>query len=73
MGYRTLSGIFLLPSLHNKGYNDTLNFFAMPVLLATLAGVTFTATATILMRISSTEKVGRLLLTHVTRPGSNWS
>eukprot|EP00804_Cyclotella_cryptica_P031239 CCRYP_011067-RB/>CCRYP_011067-RB protein AED:0.29 eAED:0.29 QI:272/1/1/1/1/0.66/3/1215/689 len=73
IGYHTLSFIFLLPyTLHNEGQNYTCNFFLLCILLATLAGVTFTATATILVRISSTEKVGRLLLSRVTCAGENW-
>jgi hypothetical protein len=73
IGYHTLSFIFLFPStLKSHDDNYTLNFFLMPILLATLAGVTFTATATILIRISSTENIGRLLLTRVTCAGANW-
>ena len=73
IGYHTLSFIFLLPyTLHEKGYNYTLNLFVLPITLAILAGVTFTATATILIRISPTEQVGRLLLTRVTHAGQNW-
>lgn len=73
IGYHTLSFIFLLPyTLDEKGYKYTLNLFVPPIALAILAGVTFTATATILIRISPTEQVGRLLLTRVTCARHNW-
>ena len=73
VGYHTLFAIFFLPhTLHNMGYRYMPNFFVLSINLAILAGVTFTATATILVRISSTEKVGRLLLSRVSFAGANW-
>lgn len=73
IGYHTLYFIFLLPHTpDDNGRYHTCNFFLLCILLATLAGVTFTATATLLVRISSTEKLGRLLLSRVTCAGENW-
>ena len=73
IGYHTLFAIFLLPlTLHNKGYGYMPYFFVLSINLATLAGVTFTATATILVRISPTEKVGRLLMSRVSSARANW-
>ena len=73
VGYHTLSFIFLLPyTMHHHGYNFACNLFLLYIFLATLAGVTFTATATILVRISSTENLGRVLLGRVTSAGVNW-
>jgi hypothetical protein len=78
LGYQTLSFIFSFPySLNvitenansNQPFSIT-NIVILHILLATIAGVTFTATASLLVSISPT--LGEVLLTRVTHTYDNW-
>lgn len=78
-GYHTLSFIFHLPFSDSLSIaSDTKTHYALAntilihLALATLAGVTFTATANILMRLSQTEEMGEILLKRVSHAGENW-
>mmetsp|Transcript_1862 Transcript_1862/g.3807 ORF Transcript_1862/g.3807 Transcript_1862/m.3807 type:complete len:905 (-) Transcript_1862:819-3533(-) len=79
-GYHTLSFIFRLPfpdSLSIQSDTPKIHYVLANTLLihlalATLAGVTFTATANILMRLSQTEDMGEILLKRVSHAGENW-
>ena len=69
LGYQTLSFIFYFPYSTPLSIHQQL---IVHVIIATLAGATFVATANVFMRLSPTGKLGEILLKRVTHAVENW-